>query len=222
MLTAQMNRFVHKFREKSKSELEYILSNTKDYQSEAVEAARYLLDNNVFRKETVLPGKPKLKIESDSEVFSFFRPLRTNAKKYTDTYRLNDLMSILTVAFLYSAAYSLLEYYSGERWLREIDRTVFLIIAILSFLANHIIYKIEHKLSNHYLGRVFHTAQYALFIVIIRIVHDSFLTKGFEPDESIYFYFGVMLFICISIFIIEALMIIPIYLLKKLFNWSPI
>jgi hypothetical protein len=48
------NKFIDKFKQKTKSELEYKIENASQYDADAVEAAKYLLDNySEFRKEDI-------------------------------------------------------------------------------------------------------------------------------------------------------------------------
>ncbi|WPR75758.1 hypothetical protein [Algoriphagus sp. NG3] len=144
--------FLTRFQKKTRVELQRIVDNQEHYRPEAVLAATKLLNKNLSEQvlpvlaEAAYPTKEK-KTEVDWLSLSFdYRP-------FFRTLSYREFLTSISIALFGLAIIGIINYYSDERFFKDAHSTWKWYTILFVFLANHIIYKHEHKRSNNFLGR---------------------------------------------------------------------
>jgi len=91
-----------------------------------------------------------------------------------------------------------------------------ILIAFLFMPINHIVYRLEHKRQNNYMGRVIHDITFILLLIVIMQIHYFILTSGFMLMDSS-FSFVILIFIILMGY---ELLIALLKRLLNLFSWQ--
>lgn len=223
-----IKRFVTKFRLKSKSELLGILSNSENYQLEAIFAAKWVLKKKKYKEDQIprysVDRKEGKGTSPEVKDFGIIYSIERKFKSYFLSYQLSDFLSIVAIAFLCSLIIALVNYYSGERWLRDILGSARYTIHIIFLLSIHVVYKMENGKGNTFLGRVLHDAQYILMVILISTIYNWLHLVGWDLkfDESVPFYIGILIVSLGLLFFWEGLISVVIWALKAIFKKSPL
>jgi hypothetical protein len=197
------NPLIKKFQEKTKIELERIVSSEK-HTLKAKEAAKYLLKNNSFRLNEVI-AKSKEYRNTKNETKSINKsvsPFNLNLFIKTISYR--EFLSLISSILLLICFILLRDFYSDYDFISSLYNP-FLFILILSSSAflNHIVYKFEHKRNNNYLGRVITDVAFFIFYSIFLLLYDT--DKKIDFSWFLIVLFFVMILELIFYFILKIL-----------------
>ena len=162
-----------------------------------------LLRSATFFK--VLKRERQSTISDSFDKEAFFRPL---------SYR--DFLTPFTLAISLLAFYQVMQYYLNEHWIADHWVSIAIVAFLVAPLLNHAIYKLEHRRSNNFVGRVLHDLIFFLIFFILFNVRTYILFGSIrQPDEGLPAVFGVV----IVAFIFEILVAILKRLLR-LFKWQ--
>ena len=147
----QQNKFIKKFSQKTKSELNEILLSNK-YIDEAKLAASSILNNNSCKiikpqtnhKVVEIENKINRKNVIEIDLKIFFKTL-----SYREFLNVISTVSLLMCLILIRGFYSNHDFFSSTY-----NITINTLIFTLIIISNHIIYKLEHRRSNSYVGRL--------------------------------------------------------------------
>jgi hypothetical protein len=131
-----------------------------------------------------------------------------------------DFLTSFSLALFLAAIRTILIYYSDEKSLENIWSSIVLMIFFLFILINHIIYKAEHKRSNNFIGRIFHTAIFILAFWIVITLYNYFLDDAYLTGLSVDI--GSIVIFIIVVPVLLMLLELTITILKRvlnLFNW---
>ena len=156
--------FYNKFQYRPNRDLQYIIDNPNKFEFEAIQAANAILQERIENPQSdTYPSYKKVKrsiSEEPTNIRPFFRSLSSR-----------DFFTYFTLALLYLTVLNLLSFYSDESYVQNnlTDIKMWFFVGLLSL--SHIMYKLEHKRSNNYLGRIFND----LFLVsIISVVQNIY------------------------------------------------
>lgn len=99
-----------------------------------------------------------------------------SAKSYFRTFGNRDIFTCLSLALFLLALDEILDYYANLDWLGEHQNSVLGLSALILMVVNHIFYRLEHKRSNNFVGRVIHDC--VLLIVFMLVAKTIGLLKG--------------------------------------------
>jgi hypothetical protein len=104
------------------------------------------------------------KVEPD--LFQSFNP-----KPFARTLSYRDFITSLSFALLFLAWHRILHYYSSENWMQSNE--YFLRVGGLALLipANHVLYRLEHRRSNNFIGRNFHDYIFLMLTAVVFKLH---------------------------------------------------
>ena len=209
--------FLTKFQRKTRIELQRIVDNQGHYRPEAVLAATKLLNKKLSEQdlpildEAAYPTREeKSKVDRLSLSFDyrpFFRTL---------SYR--EFLTSISIALFGLAIIGIINYYSDERFFEDAHSIWKWYTILFVFLANHIIYKHEHKRSNNFLGRSINDLFLLVSLVLLTISY-KFITGGtydFRIENGILGTIIIISVITITIFSFEIGLEFLKILLKKI------
>lgn len=127
-----------------------------------------------------------------------------------------DFLTSFTLALLVIAIQEVLQYYADETWLSEIYSSLALPVFLLILPINHILYKIEHKRSNNFIGRNLHDIIFILAYLAVDLLYSYFLSGIYQSrfDGEI----GTAIFLIVAIVIFTMSFETVIAILKRLLN----
>lgn len=96
-------------------------------------------------------------------------------RPFLRTFSCREVSTSVALALMLLASFAVAGYYTTEDWLEANLWTVRFVLFIMAIIANHIIYRIEHKRPNNFIGRNIHDL---LFILILYLFHLIWL--GFQ------------------------------------------
>ncbi|WP_339752645.1 hypothetical protein [Algoriphagus aquimarinus] len=209
--------FLTKFQRKTRIELQRIVDNQEHYRPEAVLAATKLLNKKLSEQalpildEAAYPTRDeKLKVDTLSLSFDyrpFFRTL---------SYR--EFLTSISIAMFALAVIGIINYYSDERFFVDAHSTWRLYTILFVFLANHIIYRHEHKRSNNFLGRYINDLFLLVSMIILTISYKFIIgdTYTFPIENGVLGIITVISVIIMTIFSFEIGLGFLKMLLKKI------
>lgn len=195
--------FLIRFQRKTRIELQHIVDNQQRYRPEAVLAATKLLNEKLSDQlpildEAAYPTKDeKLKVDRLSLSFDyrpFFRTL---------SYR--EFLTSISIALFALAIIEIINYYSEERFFKYTHSTWKWSTILFVFLANHIIYRYEHKRSNNFLGRSINDLFLLVSLIVLATSHKSIVgsTYNFRIENSVLGIIILVIVIPMAIFSFE-------------------
>jgi hypothetical protein len=78
-----------------------------------------------------------------------------------------DFLSSMSLSLLMIATMELIDYYSIDDWIRENDDFLTGLSFITILPLNHVFYRLEHKRSNNFIGRVLHDFIFFLCLLFL-------------------------------------------------------
>lgn len=210
-----MNPFYSRFRKKTEKELQFILENEADYTQEAIEAARHLLKLEEFRKEEVLQDqlaeqkrrskrRRKNTLSGDEQI-----------KLYLKGFTRGQFFTLLTLTLFYWALFEVFNLYSNERGFETILYPGLIIFIPITFILNHVFYRIEVK-ENTYWGRVVSTIFLLSFMILFRMCYQTFIDGDYRYEFNLFGFFGIILALVLLAVIFELLVSLINELLKAI------
>ncbi|GAA4275962.1 hypothetical protein [Aquimarina mytili] len=201
--------FINKFKEKTDDDLIFILNNATDYQEEAVNAARLILEN---RKSEGIHVKPEPFIKTlESKKRKPVNRLDTDPFLRTLSYR--DFLTSFALGILLLSVHTLFRYYSGEDFIKNNSIFLWGFSFILLLSINHAFYRFEHKRSNNLIGRLIHDVIFIIMYFILWGIYTSIInleiTSTITTDDI-----PAIIFLSFLILPIEAI----IGIVKRLFK----
>jgi hypothetical protein len=91
---------------------------------------------------------------------------------FTRTLSYRDFLTSLSLALLLLAIDQFIEYYSSEEFFRNKTEFLKYTFFFLVLPINHMFYKVEHKRSNNYMGRVVHDFIFLVSFLSITKLYD--------------------------------------------------
>ncbi|WP_020526455.1 hypothetical protein [Flexithrix dorotheae] len=149
-----MNKhFYDLYSKKTESQLRQILVNKKDYQEEALEAAILVL--NEKHGACISIKKKVIEAENTNPIDNTTNPKKR--KPFLRTLSFREFYSTICVSLIFYSGIIVFNLYSSEPWYQEVSKYFYitLLLVIIPFI--HISYRIEHKRSNDFEGRFYHT-----------------------------------------------------------------
>ena len=141
-----------------------------------------------------------------------------NARLFIRTLSYRDFLTPLSLGLLLLAMFQIVGYYGGEHW---VENNILLIrstlMASMIFL-NHIVYRLEHRRPNNYIGRSIHTSiflicfvsLYQLYFFLIGLSHFG----GMDPGII-----GMLLMLVVFVMLFE-LIVALVKRILNLFKWQ--
>ncbi|MFA0964460.1 hypothetical protein AB9P05_21820 [Roseivirga sp. BDSF3-8] len=171
--------FLKKLERLPRHELQRMVDNPADYQEAAVRAASKVLGETEPPVMEQSPGVPYIDDEEEER-----NPYHSSfyIQPYFRSLSHRDFLSSFVLALLYLAIWQVLAFYAFP--LYGLDSLLAILMFVLVVITNHAFYKIEHKRRNNYIGRVFHTAIFMVFLIILMELFEYFTFGNVEVDVS--------------------------------------
>lgn len=173
------NRYLEKFKEKSDFELRNILNNHERYTEMAVLAAGELLAKN----ETEYEIQQVLEIETpDSSNFNFkkFMKDRFSPTMYFKSFGVKLILTNLSIALSITALIETMAFFNdNSRFIIQLHYYR-IVLFLLAFVLNNVIYKKETKSSNNFIGRCLND----MFLITILTLISSGVKFVKDPTYS--------------------------------------
>jgi hypothetical protein len=148
-----------------------------------------------------------------------FIDLTLGTKDFVRTLSYRDIWTSIALALLLSAINEIMDYYSLDDWINAKSNLLMGIFSLIVIAFNHILYKIEHKRSNNFIGRVLHDCVFLLCFAAIGRLNQFFAGSGFSIGfENMGSFFFTTISVLFFIFAYEVLIAFFKRLLK-LFRW---
>lgn len=168
------NFFYERFLRKSDAELYNIIRNSSDFQKQAVDAASVILQERKEAGISIVKNQTKA---SDSFLDKFADSLDFSGKMYFRSFSRREIFTSASLAASVLALYFLTKYYSGEEWLENNRFLNFWTYLLVSYILNHVFYRLEHRRRNNFTGRYLQGVLF-LFMVAIFFVAIGLLNNG--------------------------------------------
>jgi hypothetical protein len=210
--------FYERFKYRSDRELQHIIDYRDGYQIEAVNAANRLLVERDSQKSVQYVTENSV----HKGVYNFDKSNRSfDLIPFLRTLSYRDFLSIFTLVLLLMAYIELSFYCLGESNVQSLYGP-FRNIGVIGFLwANHVLYKIEHKRFNNFIGRVLHTLIFIIMFLPIKIIHSYLVSDYYTFSVSLSF--GEMILLLVVSIIAITLFEFVLSILKyglKLLKWQ--
>ncbi|MCE7055834.1 hypothetical protein LZF95_14225 [Algoriphagus sp. AGSA1] len=209
--------FLTRFQKKTRIELQRIVDNQEQYRPEAVLAATKLLNKNLSEQvlpvldEAADPTKEK-KLEVDRLSLSLdYRP-------FFRTLSYREFLTAISIALFALAIIGIINYYSDERFFKDTHSTWKLYTILFVFIANHVVYRHEHKRSNNFLGRSINDLFLLVSLVLLATCHQFIIgsTYNFRIENGFLGIIIIVTVITMAIFSFEIGLGFLKMLLKKI------
>jgi hypothetical protein len=131
-----------------------------------------------------------------------------------------DFFTSICLVLLLIAIIDVINYYSDVLVSEQVGSFVKATAFFLAIPFNHILYRIEHKRSNNFIGRFIHDMIFVLLFFLLRAIEGDLFGKGFI-DRPIHL--SEVILIGIGLTISAALFEVVIAFLKRifiLFKWQ--
>ena len=153
----EYNKFIEKFSKKTRNELEVILKSNM-YTDDAKFAAKVIIKNKSYR---IIVAHP-INIENEK---SIKHKILFDIKIFFKTLSYREFLSVTSsVLFLISLIF-IRNFYSSYAFFESTyNITVNIIIFTSILISNHIFFKLEHKISNSFIGRLIIDLSFVFFI----------------------------------------------------------
>lgn len=208
--------YLNKYQSKTKIELQRIVDNKDHYQPEAVIAASKLLNHrlddelpqilsdSVNESKTASRNVDRFSLSFDYH--PFFRTL---------SYR--EFLTSISIALFYLAVFEIIDYYSDEKYFEDSHVVWKWYTFVFVFLANHLMYRLEHRRSNNFIGRAINDLFLLIPIIIFKYCYTIIMdiSYDFSVDNSAIGVVLVVFFLPFFIFGFEMGVGIVKFLLKK-------
>ncbi len=209
-----VEHFKKKFENKTDQELHYILDHSDKYNNDAVLAAHSILE---WRKsmDIELVSKPSRAAHIDEERLdvSHFNP-----KFFFSNFGYSDFFTAFSSALLWTALQEGFSFYRSEYYFEGLESLINFLIFVLTLVINHIIYRLEHKYSNNYAGRIFHSLLILLFFIVTKSLFYSLVDLKFIFYLDSTNYTNFFAFVIIILFAELLISILKRFL--KLIKWE--
>lgn len=173
------NKFLIKFRHKSKIELEEILDNKEKYTKEALFAAKELFNN--FDEPVYFAGKLKTKdtFKDDFSLIDFisrkFDPI-----PYLRSIKKDLLLTNLSLAFVILTINELSKFLWEVNDLFSSITDNLTIVIIIFLILNNVFYRIETGVSNNYIGRCINDFLLLFIFIVLRTGSNYIIDVGYS------------------------------------------
>jgi hypothetical protein len=142
-----------------------------------------------------------------------FIDLTLGTKDFVRTLSHRDILTSISLALLLLAIRETIDYYSLDDWINAKSNLLMGIFTLIVIPINHILYKIEHKRSNNFIGRVLHDCMFLLSFAAIGRLKQFLAGSGFAISfENI----GSFFFTTISLLFFIVLYEVVIAFFKRL------
>jgi hypothetical protein len=209
--------FYNKFSQMPDEELLEMLEQASKYRPVALENVIYVLKERHPEQEFHMPERTEVAepvFEKDS-FDDFFGNFSTHFKTFFQHYSLKEILSTVSLAFLFIAVWKTLFYLEIYSWLSE---TAIFFLATVLFLCsmslNHIFYKKENGFRNRLLGRLFQD-----FTLLGSTIVASLLVQSFFYSYHLEFTFGMIIGLMLIIIFLELILTL-INRFFKVFSWE--
>jgi hypothetical protein len=131
-----------------------------------------------------------------------------------------DFFTPFSLALLFIAIADVVNYYSDVLVTEQIGSYIKWTAFYLIIPVNHVVYRIEHKRSNNFIGRFIHDAIFVLFFFLLSDIKSYLFGSGFIDGPI---HVSEVIAICLGFTISAALFELVIALLKRilmLFKWQ--
>lgn len=184
------NKFIEKFSKKTKKELEHILQSDM-YVDKAKKAANHIIINEKYKRVTPIENIIKVK-----KLKTRKKTIKTDLQQFLKVLRYREFYSLLCSVSFLVCLISIRGYYPNLNFLNSSSNTVLNIFLFICFLlSNHIFYKLEHKRSNNFIGRLIINFTFFLMYYLLSVFVE--INNKFEIEIIIIF---IMFTILIELF----------------------
>ena len=186
------------------------------FQEEAVNAAIHLMNERANTGTHVLVKPKEVEVVPDKNSSTDWQSFNTALFFRSLSYR--DFVTSFSLVIFYLAFSEILNYYSDERFIENTEVYFLWSCFILLIIFNHVLYKIEHRRSNNYIGRWLHDVIFLFTYFLVMGIH-KFIALGsynFSAGENAVI---AIFFMLIVIFIFEFILEI-IKQVLGLFKWQ--
>jgi hypothetical protein len=148
-----------------------------------------------------------------------FIDLTLGTKDFVRTLSYRDIFTSISLALLLLAIREIIDYYSLDDWINAKSNLLMGIVTLVIIAFNHILYKIEHKRSNNFIGRVLHDCMFLLCYATIGKLEQLLTGSGFTITfEDIGSFFSTGIFLLV--FLVGYEVVIAFFKrVLKLFRW---
>mgnify|MGYP006999182309 CR=1 FL=1 len=209
--------FLQKYQNKTRDELQRIVANKGQYQPAAVSAAIQLLNEN--REKQIQLPQEKITEQVNVEDSNFGTlSLSFDYRPFFRALSYREFLTTIAMALLFQAFFEIIDYYSSERFFENTHKAWKGYGILVVFLANHILYRYEHRRSNNFIGRSLNDLLLIITLIFVRTTYEFILkgTYSISIDGSGVGLFFMILAILMFIFAFEVGVAFLKYLLKRL------
>ncbi|MDR7131266.1 hypothetical protein J2X69_003627 [Algoriphagus sp. 4150] len=209
--------FLTRFQRKTRIELQRIVDNQEHFQPEAVLAATKLLNKKL--SEQALPILDEAAYPTRDEKLKVDRlSLSLDYRPFFRTLSYRELLTSISIALFGLAIIGIINYYSDERFFKDVHSIWRGHTILFVFLANHIIYRYEHKRSNNFLGRSINDLFLLVSLMLLAISYKFIIggTYDFRIGNGVLGIIILVSVITMSIFSFEIGLGLLKMLLKKI------
>jgi hypothetical protein len=206
--------YINKFKVKSDQELQKIVDDSTFYDVDAVNAAIIILNNRKNTSNPVIEKPKKILFENKSEVNDIKTSQRYNPFIRSLSYR--EFLTSLCLALFFLAYSEILFYYSDERMLKGLIGVLHIIGFITLVFINHIIYKLEHRRPNDFMGRSIIDVFFIITIILIKYTYTLLVEKGhsYTLNSNGIGAFVIIIFIVFLVLLFESIVSLLRIILK--------
>jgi hypothetical protein len=217
--------FYRNYQSKTCAQLENIIQEKDRYQRNAVKAAIRILNE---RNETDyrLTSVAKGQIDTNHDLCQVsktrhdkgFFEMAFNIKVFKTTIGSHDIFSWLALALFALSCLEILIFYSDESIMERHSGWIFFLVVFIVLISNHILFKIEHKISNNVLGRLIHD----FCLIILFFLFRNFYNWLIKDYDLFYFddIFALLFVVVLITFTLEFFVAILKRFLLTLFKWE--
>jgi hypothetical protein len=154
------------------------------------------------------------KYQEEQDIFISFTP-----RQFLRALSYRDFLTSITLGLLLHALFEVLDYYSSEELFEHTESLIRWILFILSLSLNHIVYRIEHRRSNNFIGRVIIDLIFAAGYTIIIVGHKLLIGLQLDLDTTFINALATGFAILVSVILFEICVVI-IKRIFMLFKWQ--
>jgi len=228
------DHFLKSLRNKSEEELLYIIKHKENYQLAAVEAAAELLSLPKAVKPDEENCFPVKQVEIKHKISHTQAPLleRTLADKLNDSFNLSvffnshlskNLITLVSLGLFFLFLINGYKLYRHETWMIENGNLLRLGTSMFILIINHILFKIDHKKSNNFIGRCISDLIFIAFYFMLAKIHGILTNDNYSflPGEDLLLASLFLYFFSFTIVIASYEVIIAIFKrLLRLVKWE--
>ena len=154
------------------------------------------------------------KYQEEQDIFISFTP-----RQFLRALSYRDFLTSITLGLLLHAFFEVLDYYSSEELFEHTDSLIRWILFLLFLSLNNIVYRIEHRRSNNFIGRVIFDLIFLAGYTIINVGHKLVIGLQLDLDTTFTSALGTGFAILVSVILFEICVVIVKRLLM-LFKWQ--